>query len=349
MHNRLLEIIQADCQEVIAPAANKLEKLKNQLVYITGGSGFIGTWLTEAITFLNDNFNFNTSLILVSRSVDPFKEKTPHLAARRDVSFISADVRNIFEMPGDVSYVIHAAATPDNRQHVSDPLGVMETITKGTSAVIDASVRLNSLKKILNISSGQIYGKQGEIEAISEHYSGSIDCNTITSVYPEAKRYAETVCCAYWSLFKIPIVTARPFSFIGPYQRLDKPWAINNFIRDALRNKTIRIIGNGEPLRSYMYPSDMALWLLRILIDGKPAAAYNVGSPEGISLKDLAYKIKDASHAISDINIQNMNDDRSRFLPDVTLSRETFDLNIKVTINEAVTRSIRWFKTLSTE
>jgi dTDP-glucose 4,6-dehydratase len=131
-------------------------------------------------------------------------------------------VRNIFEVPGDVSYVIHAAATPIiestfqiARSH--------ETITKGTSAVIDASVRLTSLRKILNISSGQIYGRQGDVEAISEHYSGSIDCNTITSVYPEAKRYAETVCCAYWSLFKIPIVTARPFSFIGPYQRRINP------------------------------------------------------------------------------------------------------------------------------
>ncbi len=348
MHNKLLEIIKADCQEVIAPTAPSLDKLKNQLVYITGGSGFVGTWLTEAVTFLNDNYNFNTSLILVSRNVDSFKENMPHLAARKDVSFVSADVKNIFEVPGDVSYVIHAAATPDNRKHASDPLGVMETITRGTSAVIDASVRLNSLKKILNISSGQIYGKQGDVEAISEHYNGSIDCNTITSVYPEAKRYAETVCCAYWSLFKIPIVTARPFSFIGPYQRLDKPWAINNFIRDALRSSTIRILGNGEPLRSYMYPSDMAHWLLRVLVDGKPSAAYNVGSPEGISLKDLAYKIKEASHAKSDIIIQHMNDDRSRFLPDVKLSRETLDLDIQVPINEAVTRSIRWFKALST-
>ncbi len=348
MNNRLLEIIRTDCQEVIAPSATGLEKLKNQLVYITGGSGFVGTWLTEAITFLNDNFHFNTNVILVSRSVDSFKDKTPHLASRKDVGFISADVKNIFEVPGDVSYIVHAAATPDNRQHVSDPLGVMETITKGTSAVIDASVRLNSLKKILNISSGQIYGRHADVEAISENYCGAIDCNTITSVYPEAKRYAETVCIAYWSLFKIPIVTARPFSFIGPYQRLDKPWAINNFIRDALKNNTIRIIGNGEPLRSYMYPSDMALWLLRILVDGKPSAAYNVGSPEGINLKDLAYKIKDASHAKSDIIIQHMNDDRSRYLPDITLSQRALGLEINVSINEAITRSIEWFKALAT-
>ena len=174
--------------------------------------------------------------------------------------------------------------------------------------------------------------------------AGAIHCNSITSVYPEAKRYAETLCSAYWSLYKIPLVIARPFSFIGPYQSLDKPWAINNFIRDALMNNTIRIIGNGLPVRSYMYPSDMAFWLLRILVDGNPGVAYNVGSPFGVTLKTLAEKIILHSNTKSTILIKQLNEDESKFVPDGTLCRDTLGLVIHVDIDETLKRSIRWFR-----
>jgi nucleoside-diphosphate-sugar epimerase len=345
MNSKSVEMIQRDCFEVVSTSLETLENLRNRSIYITGGTGFVGTWLAEIITFLNSNYGFNTDLFLVSRDVESFRQKAPHLAQHKHVQLLSLDVRNIIDIPKDVNYIIHAAATPDNRQHMSNPLGVMETITKGTSAVLDAATKLPNLIRILNISSGQIYGKLGsETEMIAEDYAGGLVCNSITSVYPEAKRYAETLCCAYWSLYKLPVVTARPFAFIGPYQGLDKPWAVNNFLRDALMNNTIRIIGNGLPVRSYLYPSDMANWLLNILISGKSGSAYNVGSPKGITLSDLANKIKQFSNSSSKIEIKGMNEDSSRFIPDVTLCRQSLMLNAQVDIDEALKRTISWLK-----
>jgi len=340
--------ITTDCEEVLAPSVARLEKLKNQMVYVTGGTGFVGTWIAEMISLLNDRYQFNTSLFIVSRYTERFRENMPHIANRKNVRLISMDVKNTMEIPADVSYIIHAAATPDNRQHVSDPLGTMETITRGTSSVIESALKLSNLKMILNISSGQIYGRLREdVVAVPENLAGAINCNSITAVYPEAKRYAETIGCAYWSLYKIPVVSARPFAFIGPYQALDKPWAVNNFIRDALMNNSIRIIGNGMPVRGYMYPSDMAHWLLRILIDGNPGSAYNVGSPYGISLKELAEKIRHYAGTTSEIIIKHMNEDKSIFVPDDTLCKESLGLNIQVPIDEALKRSIRWFKDIT--
>ena len=345
MNKKLVDFVQADCGQVIEPAVPMLHALRNQMLYITGGTGFIGTWLAETVAFLNDHYSFNTSLMVVSRDSGKFKDKAPHLATRKDIKLLSVDVKNILDIPSDVSYIVHAAGSPDNRQHVSDPLGVMETITKGTSTVIESALKLTHLKKILNLSSGQIYGRQREdLTAIPEESAGTLNCNTITSVYPEAKRYAETLGCAYWSLYKIPVVNARPFAFIGPYQYLDKPWAVNNLIRDALMNNTIRIIGNGLPMRSYMYPSDMAHWLLRILIDGNPGIAYNVGSPYGISLKDLAEKIKHYSNTKSSILIKNLNEDKSKFIPDDTLCRKSLGLVITVGIDDTIKKSLAWFR-----
>lgn len=345
MEKHLREMITADCQEVVGSSPEALNKLRNRFVYVTGGTGFVGTWLAELITYLNDAHNFGTQLLLLAREADAFRDKAPHLAGRPGIRLISSDVRNIIDLPSDVNYIIHAAATPDNRQHMSNPLAVMETITRGTATLLDAAVKLPNLSNILNISSGQIYGRQCCATAtINEDAVGTLPCNSITSIYPEAKRYAETLCCAYWSSCKLPIVTARPFSFIGPYQSLDKPWAINNFIRDALTDNDIRIISNGMPVRSYMYPSDMAYWLLRMLIDGTSGQAYNLGSPYGITLRDVAGKVKTYSATTSDIIIKEMHEDNSVFVPDNSLVSSALGLEIKVPIDETLKRSLRWFR-----
>ena len=81
---------------------------------------------------------------------------------------------------------------------------------------------------------------------MNEKYRGAPLCNSITSVYAEVKRCAETLCTAYSSQYKVPIVIIRPFAFIGPYQFLDKPWAINNFLRDGIAGGPIRILTDGD-------------------------------------------------------------------------------------------------------
>lgn len=344
----MLNMIQKDCDEVTAKSAPLLSKLKDECILITGGTGFMGTWLVEMVTFLNDNYNFNTRLILLYSRAQSFSAKAPHLAMRKDVELIERDVRNVLEIPDEITYIIHAAGNPDNRQHASDPLKTMHVISKGTDAILNAAVRLPNLKKLLNISSGLIYGAQPlELNAIVENFRGGPDCGSVASVYAEAKRFAEMLCSAYRSQCKMAIVTARPFAFIGPYQLLDKPWAINNFIRDSLMGGPIRILGDGETVRSYMYPSDMAFWLLRILVDGTPGLTYNVGSPHGITLQQLAEKIagnfpvrtKIISRVAGEGNLY-----RSRLVPDVTLAQKNLGLNLKVDINEAIRRTLLWYR-----
>ncbi len=110
---------------------------------------------------------------------------------------------------------------------------------------------------------------------------------------------------------KLPVVTARPFAFIGPYQGLDKPWAVNNFLRDALLGVPIRILGDADTVRSYMYPSDMAFWLLAILAEGvarhrvqrrqsgmpSPSAHSPSGSPRASTARRRLCAVRSASRA----------------------------------------------------
>lgn len=345
MDKKQIDFLKKDCADAASWSLRMLDELKNQKIYVAGGTGFIGSWIAEFVAFLNDNHQFNTSLVILARNTDSFKNEKKHLATRSDIQFISRDIRNINELPKDTSYIIHAAASPDNRNHVSNPIETIATITKGTNNLIDSAFKLPNLKKFLYLSSGQVFGKSvTKNELITEFDFGPLDCNKITSIYPEAKRLAESTCCAYASQYKLPIVIARPFSFIGPYQSLSKPWAINNFINDALNNKTIRIIGNGEPIRSFMYPADLVVWILKILVSGKTNTAYNVGSPFGISLKDVAEKIVHIAQTNVNIDIKFNNNDSYRFVPDITLCENELGLKINYEVEDTIRRSIAWFK-----
>lgn len=348
MNPNMLKSVRKDCDEVTASSIPLLSKLKGECIFITGGTGFMGTWLVEMVTFLNDIYSFNARLILLSDRATNFSAKAPHLAMRKDVELVERDIRNLIEIPEEVTYIIHAAANPDNRMHASDPLKTMDVISRGTDAVLNAAVRLPNLKKLLNISSGLIYGPQPlDLDSIAEDYRGGSDCGSVASAYSEAKRFAETLCAAYRSQYKMAIVTARPFAFIGPYQLLDKPWAINNFIRDSLMGGPVRILGDGQTVRCYMYPSDMAFWLLRILIEGTPGLAYNVGSPHGVTLQQLAEKItgnfpvktKIISRVAGESDLY-----RSKLVPDVTRAQKSLGLNLTVDIDEAIRRTLLWHR-----
>lgn len=323
-----------------------LQPLRGQHILITGGTGFMGSWLTEMIATLNERYGFGTQVTLLAREVEQYRTLRPHIGGASFVSLMGADVREVVEFPPDVTYVIHAAATPDNRVHATDPIGTMATIARGTARVMYAAERLPELRSLLLVSSGLTYGPQPlDMPTIPETYAGGLRCDSVTAAYAEAKRYSESFGYAHKAQYKLPVVFARPFAFIGPYQALDKPWAVNNFVRDALAGGPIRILGDGDTVRSYMYPSDMAYWVLKMLVAGGHGDVYNLGSDEPVSLRELAEKI--AGLAGGSPRIETRRGGRlpvSRFVPDVSKARSDLGLGISVGLDEALSRTIEWHR-----
>lgn len=346
MKTVLIDLLEQDCASVVNNRLGPLAPLKNQCLLVTGGTGFVGTWIAQMVAFLNDHHKFNTRLVLLSRNADAFHAKAPHLAERGGVVLVKRDVRTLVELNPDVNWIIHAAATPDNRIHASDPLRVIDAIVNGTRSVLEAASRLPALKKVLYISSGLVTGAQPPYaETAPETQYAGVDCSHFTGAYVESKRMAETVCAAYRSQHRLPIVTARPFAFVGPYQLLDRPWAVNNFLRDSLAGGPIRIQGDGETVRSYLYPSDMAFWLLSILVQGKVGASYNVGSARGVELKQLAQII--AGHFPTPLPIvcndaKHKDGGQTRFVPDIALAQKTLGLEVTVDLETAIQRTLVW-------
>ena len=145
-----------------------------------------------------------------------------------------------------------------------------------------------SAKKLLLTSSGAVYGPQpAGLSHVPEDYTGAPDPLLPASVYGEGKRAAELM-CSLAAGADLEIKIARCFAFIGPHLPLHAHFAAGNFLADALAGRNIKIASDGSSIRSYLYASDLAIWLWTMLFRAPSLRAYNVGSEDAVSIAELA-------------------------------------------------------------
>lgn len=333
-----------DLSKVVAPL--DLSRLDSTALAITGASGFMGIWLTELLGHLRRTQGLKLKLYLVARDFAFAKEEAAHLyGGGPDATLLCDDVKSLHELPEDVEWIVHAAGSPDVRVHNSQPLFSSQTITQGTQSVLECATRLPRLKGFLNVSSGYVSGFHSGSAPIGEKSFEGFDPSVFSSAYMEAKRYAESLCTVFRNQYRIPIVNVRPFSFVGPYQSVDAPWAVNNFIHDAVAKRPIRIQGDGTAVRSYMYGADMAWWLLNILLRGESGRSYNLGSAKAITLKELAGRIGHLTNDKVEIHHSRalLKSKPSVFVPSTELAHSELGLTSKFDLDEALLRTIQWY------
>ncbi len=336
--------VEEDLARVAMPM--ELAHLNNSSLLITGASGFMGIWLTELLIYLMKTQQLKLRLYLLATDFTFAKKEAPHLyEPNENIKVICDDVRSLHEVPADVEWIIHAAASPDLRVHNSQPIFMSQTIAQGTVTLLECATRLPKLRGFLNVSSGYVYGYHSIKEPITEKGFEGFDPSIFSAAYVEAKRYAESICTIFRNQFRLPIVNVRPFSFVGPYQSVDAPWAVNNFINDAVHNQPIRIQGDGTAVRSYMYGADMAWWLLNMLLRGESGRSYNLGSPNAITLKELAEKVRHISGDKIEINHSRalLKSKSSIFVPSVELAQAEMGLRMQFDIDAALSRTMQWY------
>jgi nucleoside-diphosphate-sugar epimerase len=225
-------------------------------------------------------------------------------------------------------------------------LRVMQTTINGINNSLDAANGLDSLKRFINVSSALVSGKPNRMGALSEFDCFPILSGQLHMSYIDAKRSAETIASIYRSQFRMPISTIRPFTFIGPYQSLDRPWAVNSFINDACSGRNIRILGDGSARRSYLYGSDAAWWTLASLVKGSDGSVYNLGSPFAISHIELAQRViqRHAANLSIITNTEAIKQDHQDDLyPDITHTQNTLGVAQTCNLEDAIEKTWRWF------
>lgn len=342
------EQVRLDAEAVLAKQTDLLAPLANSRLFITGGTGFLGTWLLELISVLNSRHGFNTQVTVFSRAATEFASRTKHLGSNKEFTFVDGDIRYLTELPRETDYIIHAAALTDRRLFASTPTAVGEVNAFGLSRLLRAAILIEELKKVLVVSSGLVYGPQAlDVESIDESYSAGFSSANANAIYAESKRFAESMATSFISEAKLPIVMIRPFAFVGPYQSLQLPWAITDFIRDSLAGRPIKIMGDGSTVRSLMYASDYAFWTLAALVRGASRDVYNVGSPEPINLLALARMITLHFNPAPEIltRVGQSGHETTRLVPCVTKAVKNLGVTQTVSLADAIKKTIAWHRT----
>jgi dTDP-glucose 4,6-dehydratase len=253
-----------------------------------------------------------------------------------------------FELPKEqFRYVIHAATEASAKMIEENPAAMLDTIVSGTRCVLQLTKNCGCAK-LLFTSSGAVYGPQpAEILNAPETYLGAPDPLLPGSAYGIGKRVAEHLCVLQARESGCEAKIARCFAFVGPMLPLDTHFAIGNFLRDALAGRDITVAGDGTPYRSYLYASDLATWLWTILFRGPPCRAYNVGSDQPISIRELALIIQRLVGANSAVQIARQpapGATPSRYVPSTHRASAELGLKHTVPIEEAILRTTAWIK-----
>ena len=338
-------LLAADLDEILARTPRLWDGLRGARVFLTGGTGFFGTWLLESLLHADRKLGFGARITVLTRDAMAFRAKRPELAARPRLDFCRGDVRDFAFPPGGFTHVIHAAAEPSAKLDREQPELTRDVIVAGTRRTLEFAENCGA-KKFLFVSSGAVYGRQrDDVARVSEDDPGFNAPLKTPSAYAEGKRQAESL-CARAAGRGLDAVCARAFAFVGPGLPLDAHFAIGNFIRDALKGGPIEVRGDGTPLRSYLYASDLALWLWTILLKGRAGRAYNVGSENAISVVDLARAVGEIIAPGAEVRVAQapLKTGRppERYVPNTARARTELGLAQHIDLEEALRRTAAW-------
>lgn len=312
-------------------------RLEGQRLFITGGTGFYGFWLLSALDLLRRK-GVSVSACVLSRDPDRFLDRQPRFRGRDWLQFCSGDVTDYAAPEGRFDLFIHAATDTGASAHAV-PLRIFDSIVGGSRRVLEHAVR-SGAQRILLASSGAVYGSfPAGVERMPEDCSSACDPLGQGCAYAEGKRAMETLGTLFHGQYGLEPVIARGFAFVGPGLVLDGHFAIGNFIRDALAGDTIRVNGDGSPLRSYLYGADLAVWLLSLLTRGRTGVAYNLGSDQAVTIRELAFKVRDILNPAGEVSILGRSaghSPRNVYVPEIGRGRQELGLEAWTSLTDAI-------------
>jgi nucleoside-diphosphate-sugar epimerase len=337
----------SDLAEIFSRLGPALDELRGRRIFVTGGTGFIGSWILECLAWANRHLDLDVRAVVLTRDADAFRSARPHLGQNPSFTFHPGDVRS-FDFPaGPFSHVLHCATTSAEATfRGEDPLTTFDILAVGTRRVLEMAERCGA-GKVLFTSSGSAYGPQPtDLECLPETYGGAPSTMETGVALGEAKRVAEFLCATFARRCGSEVKILRGFSFVGPYLQLDIQYAIGNFIRDALQGRPIRIKGDGSQVRSYQYVTDLMVWFWTIFARGESCRPYNVGSERAVTIAELAHLVSGLVGPSVPVVLEGKPvaaGQRQRYVPTTERARRELGLREEIDLETAIVRTARYY------
>ncbi len=309
----------------------------NKRVLVTGGSGFLGSFLCERL--LNDDYE----VLCLDNFYTGTKQNVVHLLKNPNFELIRHDVT--FPLYVEVDEIFNLACPASPIHYQNDPVQTTKTSVHGAINMLGLAKRLKI--KILQASTSEVYGDP-TVHPQTESYWGNVNCNGPRSCYDEGKRCAETLFYDYFRQHALKIKIVRIFNTYGPRMHPNDGRVVSNLIIQALKNDDITIYGNGNQTRSFCYVDDLINGFIQMMKSSDDfIGPVNMGNPNEITIIELSNLIIEMTGSKSKIIFLPLpeNDPLQR-KPDISLAKEKLHWEPHVTLESGLEKTINYFKNL---
>jgi dTDP-glucose 4,6-dehydratase len=313
--------------------------IEGKQIFLTGGAGFIGTKIIERLIPNNK--------IVVYDTLQRNSLKDTHFSKHQNLTLIKGNVldnQNLEKFIKNSEIIIHLAAIAGIDTVIKSPTTTMNVNFVGTSNVLEAAAKLDTVERFVDFSTSEVYGSfANKLEESSATTLGGVGNARWT--YAISKLAAEHLSHSFFSEFNLPVTSIRPFNIYGPGQVGEG--AIHNFITRAIRNEDLVIHGDGDQIRSWCYIDDIVDCIL-LCLENKDAVGevFNIGNPRStITILSLAEKIISLSKSSSNIVFvpKNYVDVELR-IPEIEKSKNILGFNPKIDLNTGILKTIDYYK-----
>ena len=317
-----------------------MKDLLKRRVLVTGGAGFLGSFLCERL------LSEGCDVICMDNFFTGRKANVAHLMDNPYFELMRHDVTFPFYVEVDEIYNLACPASPVHYQF--DPVQTTKTSVHGAINVLGLAKRIRA--KVFQASTSEVYGDP-QVHPQTEEYWGNVNPIGIRSCYDEGKRCAETLFFDYYREYNLRIKVARIFNTYGPRMHPHDGRVVSNFIMQALKGEDITIYGNGEQTRSFCYVSDLIeAWVRFMNSADEVTGPINLGNPTEFTMLELAEHILELTNSTSELVFKPLpEDDPRQRRPDISKAKKVLDWQPKVELREGLKATIDYFDQLLSE
>jgi len=345
------KITTQDLNTIVDSLKNEAKFLDGKTILISGGSGFIGTYINAVLYMLNKKIlTKKCKVISIDNYITGSRKNFLLDIKDKNFQYLDGDIRLPVITNEKIDYIIHAAGLASPYYYNKYPLETIESAILGAKNLLELS-RITKPVGFLFFSSSEIYGDPDPASIPTvETYSGHVSSIGPRACYDESKRLTETLCITYHQIYNIPIKIVRPFNIYGPGMKHIDYRVIPTFIYNGLKGKDLPVHDKGIQTRTFCYISDAITAIFKVLISGKKGEVYNIGNdkPE-IGMFELAQIISEMLN--NGVKPKRKNypqnypaGEPQRRCPDLTKIRTQLNYEAKVDLKTGLKQTIQWFK-----
>jgi nucleoside-diphosphate-sugar epimerase len=355
------EVVDSDLNYIIEGAQEEFGRLAGHRLLITGGAGFLGYYMVQAVAHWNRIQEGSSRIQLTV--FDNYARGVPAwLADINDVPNVSLRRHDIVEpLPSDQEphFIIHAAGIASPTYYRAHPLETMDANVGGLRRLLDHALGraagADPLRGFLFFSSSEIYGDPTPDNIpTAEEYRGNVSCTGPRAPYDESKRYGETLCVTFARHHGLPVAIARPFNNYGPGLKITDRRVIPDFADNVLSGRDITLLSDGSATRTFCYAADAVTGYFKVLVRGRPGESYNIGVEEPeVTISQLADRVVATARelfgyagsvvrGVSD-EADYLVDNPNRRCPVIVKARSELGYEPRVDLDEGLRRSLLWY------